>query len=165
MRFEIIEYYNVDNLDLDEGNYRFGKAKDQNLCINKIYNSNKEYFLNLMKSIAEDDLGEPLLVYIDPEGQNIVLDGNRRLSAIKILHNPELAPDQNLKNKAKLLKEKTKFNFSKILAQASTSKSLIYKTVYERHAAGKGRARIAWSALASARFRFEKLRICSEETF
>lgn len=155
MRFEIIDYYGVDDLSLDEGNYRFGKAKDQNLCISKIYNSNKSYFINLMTSIAEDDLGEPLLVYIDAEGQKIVLDGNRRLSAIKVLNCPEIAPDQSLKNKAKSLKEKTKFDFSKILAQASTSKPLIYKTVYERHAAGKGRARISWSALAAARFRFE----------
>ena len=37
---------------------------------------NPAYFKGLMKSVAEDDLGEPLLVYANENSENIVADGN-----------------------------------------------------------------------------------------
>tara|TARA_A100001391_G_scaffold204946_2_gene202674 strand:+ start:692 stop:2107 length:1416 start_codon:yes stop_codon:yes gene_type:complete len=155
MRFGEIKNFSIDDLLLDEGNYRFRKAPDQNACIEKIYRSNSQYFSNLMTSIAEDDLGEPLLVFLR-DGESIVLDGNRRTAAIKVLRDPELAPTSALKKKAETLLKKTSFDFEHIQAQVSSSKEAIYKTVYERHASSNGSRRLSWSAIAAARFRLDQ---------
>ncbi len=156
MRFKRIENFSIGEILLDEGNYRFKKAENQRGCIEKIYSNNPSNFKNLMQSIAEDDLGELLLIYINENNEKIVLDGNRRAAAIKVLHEPELAPASTLERFAKKLLQQTSFNFDGIQAQVSNSKDLIYKTVYERHAAGKGKSRLNWTALASARFRFDQ---------
>lgn len=157
MRFKKIDSFKIGELLLDKGNYRFQRAVDQDDCIAKIYENNKAYFENLMESIADDDLGEPLLVYADPETKdNVVLDGNRRTAAIKVLNRPDLAPSPRLKKKAQQFQSTTKFDFSNIHAQVSSDKELILKTVYERHAAGQGKSRLDWSALATAKFRFNE---------
>ncbi len=154
MRFDEIKNFSIDELGLDEGNYRFRIANDQRQCIEKIYSANNLNFKNMMTSIAEDDLGEPLLVYVDDNGNHIVSDGNRRVAALKVLHNPNLANNSLIAHAEKLI-EKHSFNFDKVQAQVSHNKSLILKTVYERHAAGKGKSRMDWPALARARFGYD----------
>ena len=156
MRFKNIEAFHVDELNLDEGNYRFRSAEDQNQCISKIHDANASYFKNLMESVAEDDLGELLLAYKDTSGQVVVLDGNRRLSALKVLRDPSLSPTSSVRKHAEALNKKFDIDFDDIQAQVSSDRSLIMKTVYEHHASGKGKARINWSALGAARFRFEE---------
>ena len=67
---------------------------------------------NLAKEIIKDfDLpqSEKLIIY-DSDGQNIVLEGNRRLTAYKLLDNPDLAPDDILKNKFQKLKQEIDIN-------------------------------------------------------
>lgn len=156
MRFDNIEYFDIADLSLDEANYRFKKAEDQQACINKIYSANAPYFKGLMKSIAEDDLGEPLLVYRDGK-TNVVADGNRRVSALKVLSDDSYAPNETTRQLAEELRNKFHIDFSKIQAQTSSDKKLISKTVYERHSGGKnGASRIPWNAYASARFGFDE---------
>eukprot|EP01037_Dinobryon_pediforme_P000919 gene919-926_t len=138
------------------GNYRFKEAEDQKSCIVKIYSANPTYFKNLMSSIAEDNLGELLLVYKDGE-KNIVLDGNRRLAALKVLNNPQkFSPSTAIKDHADALLKAYTVDLANVSAQVSNDKQLIYKTVYERHAAGQGKARINWSAYGAARFRYDQ---------
>lgn len=156
MRFKDIKNFKVSDLLLDQDNYRFKEAPNQKECIEKIYNANQQYFKNLMSSIAEDDLGELLLVYKNGT-KNIVLDGNRRLAALKVLNDPKtLAPNDSVKLHAEDLLKKHKIDFSSIQGQVSSNKQLIFKTVYERHAAGQGRSRINWSAYGAARFRYDQ---------
>jgi hypothetical protein len=156
MRFKDIKNFNVNELLLDQGNYRFKEASNQIACIEKIYNANQQYFKNLMSSVAEDDLGELLLVYKE-RSKNIVLDGNRRLAALKVLSDPKkFAPTDSVKQYADDLLKKHKIDFSAIQGQVSSNKQLIFKTVYERHAAGQGKSRINWSAYGAARFRYDQ---------
>lgn len=156
MRFKEIKKFKVDDLSLDEDNYRFKAAPNQKACIEKIYLSNPPYFKNMITSVAEDDLGELLLVY-QHKGDNIVLDGNRRLAALKVLSNPKkYAPSEAIKDHAETLLASHKVDLSGIQAQVSGDKQLIFKTVYERHAAGHGKSRIGWSAYGAARFRYDQ---------
>jgi hypothetical protein len=130
MRFDDIESFSIDKLLLDEDNYRFQQAEDQEDCIDKIYKSNPSNFKRLMTSLAEDDLGEILLVYRDAdEGTLIVLDGNRRTAALKVLNDPNLAPTAPLRKEAERLKSETLFDFDNIHAQVSEDKNLILRTV------------------------------------
>lgn len=154
MRFET-RMCSIDELYLDEGNYRFNSATDQATCIRKIHTANPSSFNTLMESLAKDDLGELLLVFDDAINQKkIVMDGNRRLSALKVLHNPELAPTAALEKKAEILKTQCRVNFSRLGVQISDDRHTIMRTVYERHAASGGLRRQDWSALAAARFRY-----------
>lgn len=155
MRFNTIEEFDIKELSLDEENYRFKKASDQRACVNKIYTNNPPYFRGLMQSIAEDDLGEPLLVF-KSENENVVADGNRRLSAMKVLFSDEFAPSESIKELAHKLRLENNIDLSKIQAQVSDQKALISRTVYERHSGGKnGTSRIPWNAYAAARFGFD----------
>ena len=70
MRFKDIQRYKVSDLLLDEDNYRFMAAQDQPACVQKIFAKGPANFKNMMTSIAEDDLGELLLVYQN-EGKHI----------------------------------------------------------------------------------------------
>lgn len=155
MRFHEIQTFSIDDLNLDEANYRFKKAENQKDCIRKIYDSSPANFRNILTSIARDDLGELLLVFRDKLNQNIVLDGNRRTAAIKVLSDPALSPHPAIGKLAEDLRGSTRFDFSAIQAQVSDDRDMILKTVYERHAAGKGVSKIDWNALANAKFRFD----------
>lgn len=156
MRFQKIEKFGVDDLSLDEANYRFKAAADQTACVSKIYFASPSNFKNMMTSIAQEDLGEDLLVY-QCKKENIVLDGNRRLAALKVLHNPDkYAPTVAIRDHAETLIKEHKVSFVGIRAQTSGDKSLILRTVYERHAAGQGKSRIGWSAYGAARFRYDQ---------
>jgi hypothetical protein len=109
-----------------------------------------------MKSIAEDDLGETLLVYTNEDGTNIVADGNRRLSALKVLHDDDYAPTDTIKAYAQELREANTLDFTSIQAQVSSNKELVAKTVHERHSGGgNGTRRQDWKAYANARFGFD----------
>lgn len=153
MRFDEIDKFSIDELKLDEGNYRFRSASDQRKCIEKIYYANEKNFRAMMKSLTEDDLGELLLVYQDGIS-NIVMDGNRRLAALKVLHNPALAPTEVLSNYASSV-DLSRLNFDEIQAQVSNDKALVLRTVYERHGAGGGKSRIDWPAFGRARFTYD----------
>jgi len=157
MRHPNIDVFSVDELLLDENNFRFKKANDQKECIANIYSFNEKYFLNLTQSIAEKQLSDILLVYKNPEGQLIVVDGNRRLSALKVLHNPSLAPDKKIQDKIQELASENEINFSNIQAQITTDSKSAMLTVYERHASsGTGKSTQFWKAFAKALFAYKE---------
>lgn len=89
----------VDDLLLWEQNPRVEYAGNQLGEINNIYNSSNinsqstsnRQLMNLAKSIAEDGYqneAEPILT-IEKDGKYIVRDGNRRITCIKMLRNPQ----------------------------------------------------------------------------
>jgi hypothetical protein len=82
----------VDRINLDQSNPRHDKYVDQEevisyLCIN-------EQVLSLARDIATYGLNPLELFALIPEGEGsfIAVEGNRRLCAIKLLNNPDLAP-------------------------------------------------------------------------
>lgn len=156
MRFKDTVFFNIDDLLLDEENYRFGVAKNQRECIELIYKDSPESFENLLNDLIANNIGDYPLVYINSQNKNIVLDGNRRVSILKIIKDPKLAPNKKITDiLANLDKKNLPFDLNKIGCFVSKNKHKILKTVYERHAAGKGISRIQWSAFATAKFRYD----------
>ena len=155
MRFTETKTFHINELLLDEGNYRFRGASDQKECIEKIYRASPAAFRDIMESVAEDDLGELLLVYRTDSGEHIVQDGNRRTAALKVLEHPEYAPNTGVKRKAEELASKFQIDFQNILAQVSSNQTLILKTIYERHGSTGGKTRIQWPAIAKSRFAYD----------
>ena len=90
------EKINIDKLKFDKNNPRLpqkliGNEKEADVIDYMLRNGN---ILELMKSIAETGYSdaEPLLVVLDmADDKYIVVEGNRRLTAIKLLNNPKLA--------------------------------------------------------------------------
>lgn len=96
---EILKNVSLDEILLWENNPRVEQAKDQKDEVEKIYNfSNKSQsvskrqFINLAESIAtkgyQNEI-EPILT-LKEGGQYVVQDANRRISAIKLLNNPDM---------------------------------------------------------------------------
>ena len=88
----------VSKIDLDLNNSRFGKAKDQkdallkNLEVNRNASGNK--VLNLARHIIANNLNPGDLIYLySRDGKRYIdKEGNRRMTALKLLANPNLIP-------------------------------------------------------------------------
>lgn len=86
---------NVDDLHLDPENprlpERLKKAPEKEVLNWMLSDAT---LVDLMASIAENGFfnGEPVLV-VKEDGKNMVVEGNRRLGAIKLLRNPDLATE------------------------------------------------------------------------
>lgn len=89
------KYISIENVLLDTNYPRLPKSKqgkDEKTVIE--FMLLEAATLELMLAIAENDFfaGELLLVIKDEteDGKYVVIEGNRRLTAVKLLHNPEL---------------------------------------------------------------------------
>ena len=89
----------IGELLLDRENPRLGATGSQSEALAGIVTLSPEYFRNLMASVREDGLdpGDSLYVVRSDDGDDfVVLEGNRRLSALKVLSNPDLLAGTDL---------------------------------------------------------------------
>lgn len=85
----------IEDLLLDTHNPRIRHGQDQNDCIFRILRDKKN-FLNLLRDIASNGLSpEHILVSPNSEGKFVVRDGNRRVTALKLLNRPDLCRADN----------------------------------------------------------------------
>lgn len=106
--------------------------------------------LELMLSIGENGffIGEPLLV-IKETNQYIVVEGNRRLTALKILNNPELASVH--KRKIKQILDETICRPKDIPCILFEEREEILKYLGYKHITGVK----SWSILSKAKYLYE----------
>lgn len=92
---EEIRYFELSELKVDQNNFRLGSFKSQRDAIRAMLTRHKSKLLPLAKDILEVGLspGEPIWVAPDPEipGKYIVMEGNRRITALKVMNSPALA--------------------------------------------------------------------------
>ena len=90
--FTSIPSVQVSDLKLDVQNFRYyGELADQYDCIKAMLDDPKSGVYALAKDIAENGLTpDPIILSKDEDGAWLVREGNRRLTALKILDNPEL---------------------------------------------------------------------------
>lgn len=92
---EEIRYFELSELKVDQNNFRLGSFKSQRDAIRAMLTRHKSKLLPLAKDILEVGLspGEPIWVAPDPEtpGKYIVMEGNRRVTALKVMNSPALA--------------------------------------------------------------------------
>ena len=89
----------VKNLLINTENPRFAPVKDQQSAIDTMLIDKRSNLKNLAKDIAEKGLNPGELLYVTKENKKyIVLEGNRRLTAIKLITDPQLVRN-NAKNK------------------------------------------------------------------
>jgi hypothetical protein len=139
------------NLKLDNQNPRIPKSiRDSNPTEEKLI----EYMLldasliELMLAIGENGYfpGEQLLVVKDSDDKYRVIEGNRRLTAVKLLNNPELATVQ--KSKIKRVLEETEERPKDIPCLEFKTEEEIHTYLGFRHITGIKE----WGLLEKARY-------------
>ena len=97
----------ITNLFLDVENYRFEKQNSQLEAIVKMIYTAKEKLFNLAEDILNVGMNptdKPLVIKGAEDNQYIVLEGNRRLTSLKLLCNPDLIPDDFASLRKKFIK-------------------------------------------------------------
>ena len=151
----------IDELLLDLDNPRLGSASSQSEALASIVRLNPGHFRNLMASIRDDGLdpGDSLYVLRSEDGRDfVVLEGNRRLSALKVLSNPDVLAGTDLSEAMKkpLARESTGFERSDvepIRCVCFGNREDANDWIRRRHTgAAGGEGRITWKPLDIQRF-------------
>lgn len=86
----------VSEILLDQRNYRLGPIDTQKECIVAMFKEFDDMMLNLASHIAKSGLSpKPIVVSRKDDKHWCVRDGNRRVTALKLLNNPAEAPDEH----------------------------------------------------------------------
>lgn len=144
----------IGNLKLDLFNPRLPKSKqgtDENIVIEFLLL--EAATLELMEAIGENNFfaGEMLLVIPDETDKNkyIVVEGNRRLTAVMLLNNPELAKVKKVATKE--IYDNAKYHPQELPCLIFNNKSEIQKYLGFVHITGKK----SWRMLEKARYLYE----------
>lgn len=90
----------IGDLDLDLENPRTGRVESQSDALAAIVRLNARNFKNMMQSIKEHGLDPGDSFYLVQENEDddpyTVVDGNRRLAALKVLSQPDLLQGTDL---------------------------------------------------------------------
>ncbi len=132
-----VREHSLGSLFLDPKNPRLPRKDTpytQNEIIAELVKRNDVY--ELAKNIADDGYGpmELIVVFKDEEdGKKYVLEGNRRLTACKLLHNPELAPDEYKKKYKLQAKKIDPSDVSKLRTVLAPDRESAYKMIVRKH--------------------------------
>jgi hypothetical protein len=151
------ETFKLSELRLDEKNYRTGPVNGQREAIHAIIADQKQKLVNLAKDILEMGAispGEPLWVYRDAaSGTYVVVEGNRRITALKLMDNPLLADGTPLEKEFRALAPRFAANpIREVTATVFPSYEAAAPWRRRRHLSpGSGVGLEGWKTLAKAR--------------
>lgn len=151
----------IDELLLDEENPRLGSVGSQSEALDALLKMNQSHFRKLMLSIKQNGLDPGDSLYVingDIPNDFIVLDGNRRLAALKVLAQPNLlvATEASDSTKESLLRAANGFDrntVEPIRCVKFDDRGSAYDWIYRRHTGDMdGEGRIQWGRAEIQRF-------------
>lgn len=151
----------VDDMLLDQDNPRLGSAASQSEALQRLIDLDPSHFRKMMQSIKDNGLdpGDSLYVIVgDGDEDHIVLEGNRRLSALKVLTRPDLLDGTSVDETVKksLVSIVAGFDRTKvepIRCALFEKRNDADDWIYRRHTgAADGEGRINWGPLEIQRF-------------
>lgn len=151
----------ISNLKINFENPRFENVQNQREAINSMIENQKEKLIRLADDIIENGLNPSDLIIVTPDlsdsNSYIVLEGNRRITTLKILNNPNLvsATSMNgLLNRFKKLSERFNENpFSKVQCVVFENETEAMKWIKLKHTGeNDGVGTVTWDAQQKARF-------------
>lgn len=151
----------VNDLLLDVENPRLGSVASQSMALENLIKMNSTHFRNLMLSIKKDGLDPGDSFYVikaEEDGDYIVLDGNRRLSALKVLFGPDVLDGTDLPTATKksLLSAASGFDvdeFRDIRCVCFKDREEAKEWILKRHTGSRvGEGRINWISSEIQRF-------------
>ena len=147
----------ITNLILDVDNYRIGRQKGQPQAIKAIIEEQDGKLIALAKDIIKCGLSpiEPLLVMPSKNSstQFVVIEGNRRVTSIKLVENPDLAEGTNDESSFRKFSTKPRENLPKEVSCFIVASKVEGKLwIRRRHDNALGGAGIEkWSSTANER--------------
>ncbi|MCZ8315215.1 MAG: hypothetical protein O9344_10000 [Phreatobacter sp.] len=154
----------VGDLLLDRENPRTGTVASQSEALEAIVRLNFHHFRNMMLSIKANDLdpGDSFYVIENEEESDsfVVVDGNRRLAALKVLYNPALLDGTRLIDSTKKRLKEAAVGFSPVQPLSCVlfeSRADANEWIERRHGKNlEGEGRISWGSLESDRFQKDR---------
>jgi len=151
----------IDQLKLDLVNPRITQAADQHEAMQCIIEDQDIKLANLAESIVEEGLNpmDRLLIMRDGDDNYTVLEGNRRVVALKILKNPAILTGLDVRPGLQKRLETAALAFDPqsvepIACFEVTDRAAGNSWIEQRHnGEDEGRGIVNWSGLASSRFR------------
>ncbi|MRR15665.1 MAG: hypothetical protein EG826_04320 [Deltaproteobacteria bacterium] len=96
----------VSEILLDQKNYRLGPLENQMECMDMMFEIFGTKIVKLAGHLVQNGISpKPVVVLKNEESRWVVKDGNRRITALKILNNPALAPTEQYKRIFQALKD------------------------------------------------------------
>lgn len=154
---DITQGISVGNLLLDTSNYRIVKQASQKGARDAIIAEQGKKLVKLAEDIIEHGLNPfdlPMVIDAEDGNQNyIVVEGNRRLTAISLLLDPELAKDTPVYKAFSGLRKKHTEAIPKVLnCVIAPNKASALVWINRKHANGlEGAGTEPWTAMAKAR--------------
>ena len=152
----------LSNLYLDLQNPRYEEQRSQNEALNTIASEQKEKLLVLLRDIIARglNLSDIPIVMPDKEKVNgyIVLEGNRRIAALKLFKKPSILTSNSLRQKYANLHEKHKdFALKSIECLVVDTREEANIWIERKHEGEmNGAGTVKWNSEQSARFRASK---------
>lgn len=154
-KFFQLDDVSIFDLQLDSHNPRIRHGADQHECVARIV-SERDTFLRLTRDIAQNGLSpEHILVSKSKEGKLVVRDGNRRVTALKLLNRPDLClPDESLRNLlARIASEASAPIVDSLTCLGCDDEDVILDYLRRRHTGeNAGIGQVGWSALLISLF-------------
>ena len=151
----------IDQLKLDLHNPRIGNATDQHEAMQQVIDDQDYKLANLAENIVDNNSLNPmdrLLVLKDADGKYIVLDGNRRALALKLLANPTALTGLKVRPALQKRFEAAAVRFDEAAIEPISGFEVAERAdastwIEQRHKSeDEGRGIVGWSAEAIARF-------------
>lgn len=127
---------------------------DELACIAKLLESKS--FMVLLEDIAKNGLSISPIVAVKIEDKFVVMDGNRRTAALKLLKNPDLCPSElsGLRDRILALAEKYPENvLSEVECLTTDERDAAIQYIFTTHTGAQGGlGQVNWDALVQAAF-------------
>lgn len=148
--FKTIKNVAIDNIQLDTRNARIRAGHDQADCIQRILRK-EDQVIALAQDIAENGLTTmPILVSPGSDARTyVVRDGNRRITALKLLNDPDRwSPDARLKARFKAIRDRAVASVPSVIdVLYSNNEQAVIHEILARHSGAMGGAgQLEWSA-------------------
>ncbi len=148
----------LSNLYLDLHNPRYEEQRSQNEALNTIAGEQKDKLLVLLRDIIAHGLNPSDIPIVMPDEDRvngyIVLEGNRRIAALKLLKKPAILTTTKLRQKYSKLSEKNKASIVKsiecLVVDSREEASLWIERKHEGEMNGAGTVR--WDNIQKSRF-------------
>lgn len=147
----------MDEVELDPENprIRLRQNADPNQCIERLAESEGSHLVNLCRHIAQNGLGVNPLVAEARGQERVVKDGNRRLACLKMLQNPNLAPE-SIQERIGRIAAEANFAPEELEFEVSEDHIAILEHMRREHTGeGGGEGTRDWKTIEIARFELD----------
>lgn len=158
----MIVYKNISELIVDSENPRILKVKDESMAMNYLIHLNEESMFKLINNINDNGFFDQNIISIVNENEKlIILDGNRRITAIKCLLNDDFIQNEQFKNRVRKIKPNKINSEMKIPCKEYKTRREADAYIQTQHT--EGGSILKWSSIAQCYFLKDNTNISYEK--